>query len=187
MSFENSQVAISTAVDRPSRSLPGPPPRLNPARCIPADTPLTGPDVPKFYGANEAQMPQSFPCRTLHLPVDRRYARGAYAATRKTVFAGYPYFCVLAGRGFPSGPVAFRQFGGHSSSSSSPPFGGPIFWALATFLRTSAGVATQVNRHSPDELWNGVDASRRRGSPEATGGLRSAPGVSIVPGVPNDV
>ena len=44
-----------------------------------------------------------------------------------------------------------------------------------------------ANRHSPDELWNGVDASRRRGSPEATGGLRSAPGVSIVPGVPNDV
>ncbi len=39
-------------------------------------------------------------------------------------------------------------------------------------------------RHSPDELWNDVDDSRRRGSREAIGGLRSASGV---PTVPNDV
>jgi len=47
--------------------------------------------------------------------------------------------------------------------------------------------ASGLNRHSPGELWNGVDDSSRRGSPEAKGGLRSAPGVSVVPGVPNDV
>jgi len=44
-----------------------------------------------------------------------------------------------------------------------------------------------LNRHSPDELWNGVDDSRRGGFPGSTGGLRSAPGVSVVPGVRNDV
>jgi hypothetical protein len=32
--------------------------------------------------------------------------------------------------------------------------------------------------------WNGVDDSRRRGSREATGGLRSASGV---PAIPNDI
>jgi hypothetical protein len=41
-----------------------------------------------------------------------------------------------------------------------------------------------LSRHSPDELWNGVDDSRRRGAREAIGGLRSASGV---PAVPNDV
>ncbi len=39
-------------------------------------------------------------------------------------------------------------------------------------------------RHSPDELWNGVDDSRRRGSREAMGALRSAFGV---PAIPNDI
>ena len=42
-----------------------------------------------------------------------------------------------------------------------------------------------ISRRSTDEFWNGVDDSRRRGSTEATGGQRSAPGVSVVPGVPN--
>ena len=48
-------------------------------------------------------------------------------------------------------------------------------------------VSLVLIRHSPDELWNGVDGSRRQSSPEATGGLRSAPGVSVILGVPNDV
>jgi hypothetical protein len=39
-------------------------------------------------------------------------------------------------------------------------------------------------RHSPDQLWNGVNGSRRWDSPEVIGGLRSASGV---PAVPNDV
>ena len=29
-----------------------------------------------------------------------------------------------------------------------------------------------LTRHSPDELWNGVVASIRRGSPETNGGLK---------------
>lgn len=63
------------------------------------------------------------------------------------------------------------------------------------FLRSSAGPSAPAGgrdgllflvRHSPtDELWNGVNDSRWQGSPEVTGGLRSAPGVSVVPGVPN--
>jgi hypothetical protein len=44
--------------------------------------------------------------------------------------------------------------------------------------------ARTFHRHSPDELWNGVNDSRRRGSTEATGGLRSAPGVSRRPQCP---
>src|SRR6266536_394314 len=43
---------------------------------------------------------------------------------------------------------------------------------------------TESSRYSPDELWNGVDDSRRRGCREAIGGLRRASGV---PAVPNDV
>jgi hypothetical protein len=34
-----------------------------------------------------------------------------------------------------------------------------------------AAPAIGLIRHSPDELWNGVDDSRRWGSPEAMGGL----------------
>jgi len=49
------------------------------------------------------------------------------------------------------------------------------------------GTGKLFSRHSPDELWNGVDGSRRQSSPKATGGLCSAPSVSVVPGVPNDV
>src|SRR5216683_1315851 len=37
-----------------------------------------------------------------------------------------------------------------------------------------------MRRHSPDEFWNSVDDSRQRGSPEATSGLRSARGASVV-------
>ena len=36
-------------------------------------------------------------------------------------------------------------------------------------------------------VWNGVDGSRWSDSAIAMGGLRSAPGVSVVPGVPNEL
>jgi hypothetical protein len=43
------------------------------------------------------------------------------------------------------------------------------------YRQMQIATASNSNRHSPDEIWNGVDDSRRRGSPEGTDQLRSAP------------
>jgi hypothetical protein len=61
MSFEDSQVAFRTPpllIVPAGRSLAS---TLAFERCdvLPADAPRTKPDLPKFYGANEAKMPQS--------------------------------------------------------------------------------------------------------------------------------
>jgi hypothetical protein len=50
------------------------------------------------------------------------------------------------------------------------------------YRQMQIATASNSNRHSPDEIWNGVDDSRRRGSPEGTDQLRSAPGVSVATG-----
>jgi hypothetical protein len=47
-----------------------------------------------------------------------------------------------------------------------------VAWAAALVWLSTFGVPaiyfTRFNRYSPDELWNGVDDSRRQGSPEAS-------------------
>jgi hypothetical protein len=51
------------------------------------------------------------------------------------------------------------------------------WWPVPTAGRPPAPLSLHgvCGRHSPDQLWNGVDDSRRRGSREATGGLRPTP------------
>src|SRR5580700_1604326 len=47
--------------------------------------------------------------------------------------------------------------------------------------KSTMSVREHPDRHSPDELWNGVDDSRQRGSRKAAGRLRGVPGISVVP------
>ena len=53
----------------------------------------------------------------------------------------------------------------------------PAVIVLNSLAKGAAPTVFSVSRHSPNELWNGVDNSGRRGFPKVTGGTRSAPGV----------